>query len=358
MKDQNKQKGSTAKTRSGTKKKLSCEKHSNHAGNSKKSKTPLTYEKWVSSAISGGVKGIRREYVDSVRSYAPVGSQKAWNSEKNCIKNRYDDIRLLDKTRVVLKDTPDNNDYINASYVIAGDTTFICTQGPMENTIQDFWIMSVQEQVKVILQLCKYNENGREQCAEYFKDEETWVKYGSVRVRTLEKSINVAHLKKVTRTLLQVEYKGKRIEVTHILYAGWPDQSVAESTSICREVRRLVLGLSQQKPVIVHCSAGVGRTGTFVTLEMAISLLKKKEFVPMVEIAKRVRNQRIGAIQNDQQYLFIYRMILEILIYEDLLSRTEQIVNFIKDYNDLIRRKCNERARKFMKKSKEKAIAS
>ncbi|VDN28155.1 unnamed protein product [Gongylonema pulchrum] len=95
------------------------------------------YEQWMDSVIENGVKNIRREYLELVRSYVPSGTQRAWESDKNYDKNR----QKIDSFK---------EDYINASYVDVGEgLKFIAAQGPMSNTIQDFWIMVIQEEVKV-----------------------------------------------------------------------------------------------------------------------------------------------------------------------------------------------------------------
>ncbi|KAL3995501.1 Protein-tyrosine phosphatase family protein [Acanthocheilonema viteae] len=316
--------------------------------------TPATYyEQWTEAVLESGIRNIRREYIDLVRNYVPTGTQHAWEDDKNYYKNRYDDVRVLDNTRVILKDTPNKEDYINASYVSVGDDMMlICAQGPMSNTIQDFWLMIVQEDVRVILQLCQFNENGKEQCAEYLPDDKNWKEFGVVRVRCFEKPRTNLQLKKVTQAKVQVSYKDIKHEVMHILYSGWPDHFVAESASTCREVRALVLKYYRKKPIVVHCSAGVGRTGTYAAFEMAIQKIKKNKMLVIPDVARSVRDQRMGAIQNDQQYLFIYRMVLEILIADQLLTKTPEIMDFIREYDDLVRRKRIEYAKKSSKSSK------
>ncbi|VDM47950.1 unnamed protein product [Toxocara canis] len=253
-----------------------------------------------------------------------------------------------------------DDDYIHASYVkVDNDLTYICAQGPMSNTVQNFWIMIIQEEAKVVLQLCQPTENGREQSAEYFPMESSAKDYGAVHIKVLEKPANAIGLKKVTRTKIQASYGGKThevvvegaiyLQVLHLLYAGWPDHCVADSPFVCSAVRGLVHKHFDKKPVIAHCSAGVGRTGTFVAMEMAISKLKAKEAVSMCDLVKSLREQRMGAIQNDQQYLFVHRMVIEVLLNDDLLIKDLQVINFLKEYDDLIQRKKLERQRKAMK---------
>uniref|UniRef100_A0A0M3JF64 Protein-tyrosine phosphatase n=1 Tax=Anisakis simplex TaxID=6269 RepID=A0A0M3JF64_ANISI len=107
-------------------------------------------------------------------------------------------------------------------------------------------------------------------------------------------------LKKVKKAKIQATYDGKTQEVLHILYTGWPDHCPADSVAICREVRAIVMKNFDKKPIIVHCSAGVGRTGSYVAIEMCVTKLKAKETLSVAEMVKSLRDQRMGAIQNDQ----------------------------------------------------------
>uniref|UniRef100_A0A0M3IJZ2 Tyrosine-protein phosphatase domain-containing protein n=2 Tax=Ascaris lumbricoides TaxID=6252 RepID=A0A0M3IJZ2_ASCLU len=217
-------------------------------------------EEWMNSTAELGVRGVRKEFVRDIKGYVPSGSQSAWESDKNFDKNRYEDIRLLDKTRVIIKKAPSDDDYIHASYVkVDENLTYICAQGPLENTVQNFWIMIIQEESKVVLQLCQMRENGKEQSAEYFPKNSTTKNYGAVLVKVKEKPTHAIGLKSVTRSKIQATYEGKTQEVLHILYAGWPDHCVADSPTVCCGVRNLVHKNYDKKPVIVHCSAGVGR---------------------------------------------------------------------------------------------------
>ncbi|VDK67332.1 unnamed protein product [Litomosoides sigmodontis] len=309
-------------------------------------KTP--YELWADQITDMGIRNIRREFVTLVRAYNPPGTTSAWESDRNYDKNRYEDVKLLDKTRVILKDTPNDDDYYHASYVqISENIKFICAQGPLPNTIEDFWCMVIQEDSKVIIQLCQWSEEGKTQCTEYFPVSDWESKdYGAIRVKIVEKTTTVTQLRKVYQTKIQAVYKNKKHEVLHLLYGGWPDHFVPDSIPICREVRILALKFSEKKPIIVHCSAGIGRTGTFAAIFMAIDRLKHTENLSIPDVVKELRDQRMHAVQNDQQYLFIYRMVIDILLSEDLLTKTPDLMLLIKEYDDLIMRKRQERNQK------------
>uniref|UniRef100_A0A0R3RV89 Protein-tyrosine phosphatase n=1 Tax=Elaeophora elaphi TaxID=1147741 RepID=A0A0R3RV89_9BILA len=260
-------------------------------------------EEWMQNAVQLGIRGIRKDFVNKVRNYTPENATtEAWNLDRNTDKNRYEDIKLEDKTRVRLKKTSSNeDDYIHASYVtVSNDLIYICAQGPLPNTVQDFWIMAIQEETNVILQLCQNKENDREQCSEYLPNESTgWKEYGAVRVRITEPTSGIVTLRKVTRTKIEASYSDKTHEVMHIAYAGWPDHSVPDSPATCREIYTLLHKHYGKKPIIVHCSAGIGRTGTFVAVEMVMEKLRKNETCTVVDVMRKLREQRLHAVQND-----------------------------------------------------------
>ncbi|VDO31703.1 unnamed protein product [Brugia timori] len=281
-------------------------------------------EEWMQAAVQLGVRGIRKEFVNKIKNYIPENvTTEAWHLEQNFDKNRFEDIKLGDKTRVKLKNAPNR---------------------PLLNTIQDFWIMAIQEETNVILQLCQQKENDREQCSDYLPNETAgWKEYGAVRVRITEPTSGIVTLKKVTRTKIEASYSDKIQKVVHIAYAGWPDHFVPDSASTCREIYSMLHKYYGRKPIIVHCSAGIGRTGTFVAVELAMAKLRNNETCIVVDVTKKLREQRLHAVQNDLQYLFIYRMMVELLIEEGLLSRDQYAIDFLKDYDSLITRKKKER---------------
>uniref|UniRef100_A0A0R3RJ40 Tyrosine-protein phosphatase domain-containing protein n=1 Tax=Elaeophora elaphi TaxID=1147741 RepID=A0A0R3RJ40_9BILA len=243
-----------------------------------------------------GIRNIRREYIDLLRNYVPVVTQRAWEAAKNYYKNRYK-IKMDEK-----------EDYINASYVSVGDDMmFICTLFP--------YYVNLMKTVK-----------------------------SNVR--------NICRMMKIEKNLMSFGCDAlKSQEVMYILYTGWPDHFVAESIKTCREVQALILKYCRKRPVVVHCSADLRRTGTYAAFEMAIQKNKKNEMLVIPDVAKSIRDQRMDAIQNDQQYLFIYRMVLEVLIADQLLTKTLQVMNFIQEYDDLVRQKRTENAKfeKFQK---------
>ncbi|KAK0412805.1 hypothetical protein QR680_006420 [Steinernema hermaphroditum] len=306
-------------------------------------------ERFLDNILELGTRGIRKEWITSVKAYTPSGARLAWRILENKDKNRYEDVDVIDETRVKLRNNVEtgkaHDDYIHANYVkVHDDLVYICSQGPLPNTLRHFWLMVVQERSKIILQLCNFYEEQKEKCTEYFPNDSEgngWKAYGPVEVRAVERQSNIPMMKKVVKTKLQVRYKDETFDVLHILYGGWPDHSVADSVTCYREVYVLIHKLYDKKPIVAHCSAGVGRTGTFVAIEMClhrILMLNDMKFsVP--EVTKELRDQRFKAIQNDQQYVFVFRAVLEILVNDGTLDKSERVLAFIAEYDELVARK-------------------
>ncbi|KAH7728999.1 protein-tyrosine phosphatase [Aphelenchoides avenae] len=306
--------------------------------------TQAACRQWFTTNVGDkGTRGIRKDFVTEVRSYVPKGGTDAFLEEMNAGKNRYEDILLLDASRVRLADNF-GEDYIHASWVqVSPEQKYICTQGPLPETIIDFWHMIVQENVKLIIQLCQNVEEGDQKSEAYFKTgqgEQT--EWGRYTVKTVEKPKKMAGYDQMRRTKLQVSRPNQTHTVTHILYMGWPDHFVPDSAIGCRQLHEHAKKFGDKKPIVVHCSAGVGRTGTFVAMEMLLHklLVEKDSSVTAVETVTKLRDQRMHAVQNDQQYVFLHRIVIDVILKEepDALPK-QQVDKFLEDYNSLIERK-------------------
>uniref|UniRef100_A0A914YQW0 Protein tyrosine phosphatase n=1 Tax=Panagrolaimus superbus TaxID=310955 RepID=A0A914YQW0_9BILA len=299
----------------------------------------------MEEALVLGLRKIRKEFVEHVKGYIPSGSIKAC-TEYNAY-NRYEDVNCLDKTRVIIKSTymTTGEDYIHASYVnVNPDLVYICAQGPLDTTCGHFWLMIMQEKSKVILQLCSFMEDGKEKCNEYYPAKGTeWETYGCVQVRVTDRNSNIPGMKKVVKSKMQVRIEDTTDvhEVTHIFFHGWPDHGVPESIGTVREIRNLIHRTYEKKPIVAHCSAGIGRTGTFVMMELVLYHLLDKHDAKfkMYEVAKELRNQRMHALQNDLQYVLVYRCVIDVLINENAILQSAEITKFNDEFADLIKRK-------------------
>jgi len=249
------------------------------------------------------------------------GDYKSALKPANRIKNRYSNVLPLEKTRVVLNtiDGDEDSDYINASKISGGhdaDSTYICTQGPLQNTIDDFWRMVWEQGSSVIVMLTKETENSRVKCAKYWPEQD-FVICGKLRVTFLSADTSCEIISRNFR-LEELQGETSRI-ITQFQYASWPDHGLPVSTSVFLELVRMVDMQKPSGPIIVHCSAGIGRSGTFCTVHTTIQkyradLKRQCDENPVFNILQTVlfmRDQRPGMVQTREQYMFCYLSIAE-----------------------------------------------
>ncbi|XP_029429653.1 tyrosine-protein phosphatase non-receptor type 7 [Rhinatrema bivittatum] len=223
-------------------------------------------------------------------------------------KDRYKSILPNPQSRVCLSraDSQEGSSYINANYIrgYAGqEKAFIATQGPMLNTVTDFWQMVWQERASIIVMITKLKE-GKEKCVLYWPDQEGT--YGQFRILVQDTRDYVEY----TVRDLTIQLKGEDRHVKHFLYSSWPDHQTPESpkpllrlTAEVEEKRQEAVG---KGPVVVHCSAGIGRTGCFIATSIGCQELKTKGQVDIMGIVCKLRLDRGGMIQTSEQYQFLH----------------------------------------------------
>ncbi|KAJ8923374.1 hypothetical protein NQ315_001932 [Exocentrus adspersus] len=230
---------------------------------------------------------------------------------QNVNKNRYRDISPYDATRVILRNGP-NGDYINANYVnmAISNTTlenrYIATQGPLPSTTEDFWQMVLEEDCNLIVMLTTLVERGRAKCHKYWPNVGEVLTMQNAIVKCVSEETDPSE-SFVFRDFVLVDVKNDQSrEIKHMQYIAWPDHGVPDSPqqflSFTEKVREARKG---DAPVVVHCSAGIGRTGVLVLMETALCLIETGEPVYPLEIVKTMREQRAMMIQNASQYRFV-----------------------------------------------------
>ncbi|KAK7485114.1 hypothetical protein BaRGS_00023654 [Batillaria attramentaria] len=249
----------------------------------------------------------------------PYGHQRdheVGSKEENRSKNRFNSSILpYDATRVVLHGNsgPDSNDYINASYVRGfSNKTYIAAQGPKTNSVGDFWRMVWQEKITHIVMLTNLKEAGKNKCVEYWPRKGKHCKYSSVDVTGLEVEQRADC---VIRTFdVKRSGGGPSRHVTQYHYVTWPDHSVPTATALVDFWRTVTTSHRNQQspsPLLVHCSAGVGRTGTFISLDIAMDGAQKQSEIDIFAIVQRMREDRVNMVQTKSQYRFVHEAILE-----------------------------------------------
>ncbi|XP_075386359.1 tyrosine-protein phosphatase non-receptor type 4 isoform X3 [Tenrec ecaudatus] len=237
---------------------------------------------------------------------------------QNTTKNRYRDISPYDATRVILKG---NEDYINANYInmeIPSSSIinqYIACQGPLPHTCSDFWQMTWEQGSSMVVMLTTQVERGRIKCHQYWPEPTGSSSYGCYQVTCHSEEGNTAYVFR-KMTLLNKENNESR-QLTQIQYIAWPDHGVPDDSSdflnFVYDVRNKRAG--KEEPIVVHCSAGIGRTGVLITMETAICLIECNQPVYPLDIVRTMRDQRAMMIQTPSQYRFVCEAILK--VYEE-----------------------------------------
>ncbi|XP_011297153.1 tyrosine-protein phosphatase 69D isoform X3 [Fopius arisanus] len=266
---------------------------------------------------------------------------RASEARENLYKNRYPDIKCYDQTRVRLSqiDGIAGSDYINANFVLGYKERkkFICAQGPMENTVCDYWRMIWEQHLELVLMLTNLEEYSKTKCAKYWPDKDETKNFGDITVEHVGQrafSDYVIRELKMTRT-------GERDARTIIQYhfLVWKDFMAPEHPhAILRFIKRVNTAYSLEKgPILVHCSAGVGRTGTLVALDSLLQQLVDEGQVSIFNTVCDLRHQRNFLVQSLKQYIFIYRSLMEMATYGD----TEIPVKELKGHVEKLRQRDN-----------------
>uniref|UniRef100_A0A8C7N516 protein-tyrosine-phosphatase n=1 Tax=Oncorhynchus kisutch TaxID=8019 RepID=A0A8C7N516_ONCKI len=224
-------------------------------------------------------------------------------------KNRYKTILPNPHSRVILR-TKSSFDplssYINANYIrgyLGDEKAYIATQGPMINTVNDFWQMAWQEDCPVIIMITKLREKN-EKCVLYWPERRGI--YGKVEVLIN----NVTECDNYTCRTLNLKQGAQSRVVKHYWYTSWPDHKTPDSAQpllqLMRDVEEDRTGSPSQGPVIVHCSAGIGRTGCFIATTIGCRQLEMEGVVDVLGIVCQLRADRGGLIQTGEQYEFVH----------------------------------------------------
>ncbi|XP_026203310.1 tyrosine-protein phosphatase non-receptor type 2b isoform X1 [Anabas testudineus] len=254
-----------------------------------------------------------------IRNQSHECSYKVAKYPENRNRNRYRDVNPFDHSRVKLKNT--ENDYINASLVVMEEAqrSYILTQGPLRNTCGHFWLMIWEQKTKAIIMLNRVIEKGSEKCAQYWPTaEEREMSFRDTRflVTLLSEDTKSYYTTRVLE--LQNINTGEKREVYHFHYTTWPDFGVPESPAsflnFLFKVRESgALGVDHG-PAVVHCSAGIGRSGTFSLVDTCLVLMDKRKDPSSVDIKSillDMRKYRMGLIQTHDQLRFSYMAVFE-----------------------------------------------
>ncbi|XP_063908276.1 uncharacterized protein LOC135126276 isoform X2 [Zophobas morio] len=254
---------------------------------------------------------------------------------ENANKNRYNNVLPYDDTRVILQGNSEG-DYINANYVDGYDVpkAFIATQAPLASTVHDFWYMIWQENVKIIVMLTEIEENGSVKSEKYWPEDNSRFRFGNFLVESVSRK-STSHY--IHREFQVIFNKQSRL-VDHFQYTAWPDHGVPLYVSEFVAFVKNVLKMEQNTPVVVHCNAGCGRSGTYILCNILIKMGAKEKRLDFFGVLKRIRDQRAGLVSNVEQYIFSHQVILEYFFGEDFSisigdNFEEEVQNALIDFN-------------------------
>ncbi|CAF0928680.1 unnamed protein product, partial [Didymodactylos carnosus] len=236
-------------------------------------------------------------------------------SSENFHKNRYKDVLPYDQTRVILKHC-NSADYINASFINIPITTtdvvnrYIAAQGPLSSTCDTFWKMIWQENCSLLVMLTTLYENGCIKCHQYWPNINEIFDYGTFTIKCRrEKKENLLLYREFLFT--HKEFNEERT-IFQIQFETWADHGIPSDYSTfidlvfqIRDLRR-----NKQVPVLVHCSAGIGRTGVLILMETALCFIESGQPIFPIDIVKQMRDQRMGMIQTTSQFQFVCNAVL------------------------------------------------
>uniref|UniRef100_A0AC34R9Z0 Protein-tyrosine-phosphatase n=1 Tax=Panagrolaimus sp. JU765 TaxID=591449 RepID=A0AC34R9Z0_9BILA len=231
----------------------------------------------------------------------------------NFLRNRYRDILPYNINRVEIDPTQENQDgYINASHIKYPDTAteYIASQAPLPETVVDFWHMICQYKIKVVLMLCQLVESFAPKCERYWpKDENETSTFADFSV-TFVKEVKFNDFSH--RTLLVKSEKYGELEVEQLHYTEWPDHGCPQGEKhVLQLVEQMNALLAPGSPILVHCSAGCGRTGTVIALNIIRELINHKK-ISEIDVKKLVldlRRQRTSMVQTQSQYHLLHKCI-------------------------------------------------
>ncbi|CAH1242919.1 PTPRA [Branchiostoma lanceolatum] len=248
-----------------------------------------------------------------------IAHAKAYLKKANGEKNRFKNVIAYDNARVVLtpiEGEPDS-DYIHASYIDGynEEKKFIAAQGPKPNTVHDFWRMMWETGSTAIVMVTNLEEKGKTKCTKYWPDSGEEV-YGQITV-TLADTIPMVYY--VTRVFLVSKKDEKQRKITQFQFLGWPDFGAPRNPAELLKFHQKVMTsiTPRDRPIVVHCSAGVGRTGTFITMDAMLAMMAEEGKVDVFGYVSKMRQNRSQMVQAEAQYVFIYRALLEQHLYGD-----------------------------------------
>ncbi|XP_061180793.1 receptor-type tyrosine-protein phosphatase kappa-like [Saccostrea echinata] len=257
--------------------------------------------------------------------------------EENIVKNRFKTTFPYDHSRVKLAvENGFTSDYINANYIenMEGRRDYIACQGPTANTLIDHWRMIWQEHIEYIVMLTNLIEGPKNKCHQYWPDENEELDLDPFSVDLIQEKVYAYFVMRIMTLRKQKVSESRTVVQFH--YTRWPDHGTPNPLNLVvfhRHFRHKIK--PSRHPILIHCSAGIGRTGTFIAFDVLSRYGKDNGKVNIIEYVKAMRKDRMTMIQNVDQYMFLYKALFEFFRRQNKYIRREEYLKF---YSDLGRR--------------------
>ncbi|XP_077067511.1 receptor-type tyrosine-protein phosphatase eta [Siphateles boraxobius] len=291
------------------------------------------YEEYFKRKHADSNCGFAEEY-EELKTVGTAQSKNAALSIENKAKNRYTNVLPYDCSRVRLSMCGNPfDDYINANYIPGYNSRkeFIAAQGPLPVTVNEYWRMIWEKNVYTVVMLTRCNEQGRVKCEKYWPSETNL--YHNISVTT------TSDISLDSWTIRDFRIKNVKTAETRYVrqfhFTAWPDHGVPETTEVLIDFRHLVREhmdqYSRHSPTVVHCSAGVGRTGTFIAIDQLIFQIERESTVDIYGIVNDMRMHRALMVQTEEQYVYLHQCAHDII-----RSRTGTNVDLIYQNNEAL----------------------
>uniref|UniRef100_A0A0K0DZY3 Tyrosine-protein phosphatase n=1 Tax=Strongyloides stercoralis TaxID=6248 RepID=A0A0K0DZY3_STRER len=305
-------------------------------------------EKFTSVVLSKELIGLKKEFETNFPNCKISNKMICQEAQKNENKNINPSAPLLNNSRVILKNNPNNNNYINANYVATciNPNRLILTQYPMDNTIEDFFQMIIQENIQYVIQLASRNE---------LEDPSKGVEYIPTNKTLSIKNINIFNVNEtisktdenIKITTVMFKYNGKEYNFKHILWIKWPKNGCPKPYELTT-VTIYEYVSKTTNPILIHCRSGIRRSGMIAGIFMAMDDFTTNKFKDnMIDIVKNLRNHRALCIRTVVEYYFLHLQMIHYFLKKDYISNSQQLMELMDDYDPANKKQAEIEKQKF-----------